>query len=110
MIRDRYKHKDNFIFTGFEPNRFLKAHCKEIYCLIEEKSPSDASKTILLSRAKSGFEGSIRIVSGSCTFLVNSSQSEPCLVVEDLYAQFNQKIFHWIRNRELGYQNNSADL
>ena len=96
--------KDNFIFKGFEPSRFLSSYCKQIYCLIEEKAPCNSRKTATILKSKKGYEGSIRIVSDSCTFLVTSMQSEPRMVVKDLYAQFTQKISYWIKNRDIDYQ------
>ena len=96
------ENKDNFIFKGFEPNRFLNAYCKQVYCLVEEKAPCNSTKTASLCKVNNTFEGTIRIVSdSSCTFLVTSSKAEPRMVVEDLYAQFAQKISHWIENRDI---------
>ena len=94
------REKDNFAFRGFEPNRFFKAYCKQIYCLMEERSPCDATKNALISRTKNGFEGSVRIISGSCTFLITADGSQPRLVIEELYSQFTQQIHKWIQNRE----------
>ncbi len=109
-MTEQQQSKDNFIFKDFEPNRFLKAYCKQVYCLVEERAPSDATKIALLYRVRTGFEGSVRIVSESCTFFITSIHSEPRLVVDDLYTQFTQKIFHWIQNRELDYQNNLMNV
>jgi len=92
---------DNFVFKSFDPTSFLKSYCKQIYCSVEDKSPSEAIKVAWILRTKDGhYKGVIRVVSASVSFFVTSTNREPRHLVDDLYSQFSHKIATWNRNRE----------
>ena len=100
---------DNFVFKGFDPTSFLKSYCKQIYCSVEDKSPSEAAKEAWVVKTKDGhYKGVIRVVSASVSFFVTSTNKEPRHLVDDLYSQFSDKITVWNRNREFpSYQTSS---
>ena len=95
--------EDNFTFKGFDPNQSLKSYCKQIYCQVEDKSPSSASKTAFVVKTKEGYEGLIRVVSSSGTFMVTSSHKQAQDLIDNLYSQFTRQISHWSQNREFSY-------
>ena len=92
---------DNFVFKGFDPTSFLKSYCKQIYCSVEDKSPSEATRAAWVVKTKDGhYKGVIRVVSASVSFFVTAANKEPRHLVDDLYSQFSAKITVWNRNRE----------
>ena len=93
--------QSNFTFKGFDPKSDLKSYCKQVYCRVEDKSPSESSKVAFVVKTKDGYEGLIRVVSASGTFMVTSVHKNPDYLVDDLYSQFSEKISLWIKNRRL---------
>ncbi len=92
---------DNFIFKGFDPTSVLKSYCKQIYCSVEDKSPSEATKSAWVLKTEDGkYTGVIRVVSASLSFVVTSTSKEPRHLIDDLYSQFSSKISVWNHNRE----------
>lgn len=101
--------EDNFIFKGFDPTSILKSYCKQVYCSVEDKSPSEATKVAWVLRTKDGkYTGVIRVVSASGSFFVTSTNREPRHLIDDLYSQFSDKIAVWNRNREFPSQYTSS--
>jgi len=92
---------ENFNFKGFQPNSDLKSYCKQIYSRVENRAPSKCSKVAFVMKTKNGYEGLIRIVSSSGTFIVTSSSEKPNRLIDDLYLKFSQKISIWNKERNL---------
>ena len=93
--------RSNFTFEGFNPSSDLKSYCKQIFCRVEDRSPSSSVKAATLVKTDDGYEGVIRVVSASGTFFVTSSSKKPDHLIEDLYSKFSQQISSWSRSREL---------
>ena len=96
--------EDNFSFKGFNPTSDLRWYCKQVYCRVENRSPSEASKVAFVIKTKNGYEGLIRVVSASGTFMVTSSKTKPTHLIDDLYSQFSQKISMWSQERNLRHR------
>lgn len=92
---------ENFTFEGFDPSADLKSYCKQIFCRVEDKSPSESVKVASVVKTGNGYEGLIRVISSSGTFFVTSAGKQPDHLIDDLYSKFSQQISSWSRSREL---------
>ncbi len=96
--------KDNFIFEGFRPSDELKIYGKEIYSRVEDKAPSESTKIAFISKTHRGYEGSFRIASAVGVFKANSKNSQPKLLIDELYKKMSLQILAWNKNRGIQFQ------
>ena len=94
-----YLVKDNFIFNGFDPSSDLKLYCKEVYSLVEDKAPSESTKTAFITKTSTGYEGVLRVTSASGVFKANSSHIEPKSLIDELYKKMSLQILDWKNSR-----------
>lgn len=90
---------DNFEFNGFEPNLELRRHCQEIYNLVEDRSPSESTKQVSITKVTWGYKANLKVTSASCIFEVSVREREPSHLVNELYKKFSEEIINWNRNR-----------
>ena len=96
---------DNFAFKGFDPTEDMKSYCKQVYCDVESKAPSTAAKTALIIKTGKGYEGLLRVVSASGTFMAAAANDQLTHLVDDLYSQFSQQISAWYNYRNCQHTN-----
>ena len=92
---------DNFEFNGFEPNVELKRRCQEIYCLMEDRAPSESTKQAIITKVTWGYKANLKITSASCMFEVSVRDREPSHLINELYRKFSAEILNWNRSRNL---------
>ncbi|MCY4513510.1 MAG: hypothetical protein OXB86_07465 [Bdellovibrionales bacterium] len=90
---------DNFEFNGFEPNIELRRQCQEIYNLVEDRSPSESTKQVSITKVSWGYKANLKVTSASCIFEVSVREREPSHLVNELYKRFSEEIINWNRNR-----------
>ena len=90
---------DNFVFKGFDPSDDLKIYCKEVYCLIEGKAPSESKKTACISKTNTGYEGSVRVSSASGLFKANSESPSAKSLIDELYQKMSLQFLDWSQTR-----------
>ena len=89
----------NFKFVGFEPANELKTLAKQIYWLVEEKSPSQAAKTGLLTKVHEGFQARFKISSSSGIFEAEACGDNAQLCLEELYGKMKSVLKAWSSSR-----------
>lgn len=95
---------DNFIFKGFSPSDDLKGYCKEVYSRVEDKAPSESTKTAFISKTNKGYEGSFHIASASGVFTANSKNREAKSLIDELYQKMSLQILDWHKTRGTGFK------
>ena len=90
---------DNFEFKGFHPSDDLKVYCKEVYCRVEDKAPSESTKIAFISKTHKGYEGSFRVTSASGVFKANSKNKEAKSLIDELYKKMSLQILDWSNTR-----------
>ena len=96
-----YSHGDNFIFEGFSPSDDLKGYGKEVYSRVEDKAPSESTKTACISKTLRGYQGSFCVTSASGIFKVNSENKEAKSLIDELYQKMELQILDWNKTRDL---------
>ena len=92
---------DNFVFKGFDPSDDLKVYGKEVYSRVEDKAPSESTKTAFISKTNKGYEGSFRVTSASGVFKANSKNQEAKSLIDELYKKMSLQILDWSKTRGL---------
>ena len=95
---------DNFVFKGFDPSDDLKVYCKEVYSLVEDKAPSESTKTASISKTNKGYEGSFRIASASGIFTADSKNREAKSLIDELYKKMSLQILDWNKTRGTSFK------
>ena len=95
---------DNFVFKGFDPSDDLKVYCKEVYSRVEDKAPSESRKMAFITKTSKGYEGSFRITSASGIFKVNSKNTEPKSLIDELYKKMSLQILDWNKTRNISFK------
>ena len=90
---------DNFVFKGFNPSDDLKIYCKEVYCRIEDKAPSESKKTAFISKTNKGYEGTVRVSSASGLFKANSKNPSAKSLIDELYQKMSLQFLDWSQTR-----------
>ena len=93
--------RSSFTFEGFSPSADLRSYCDQVFYRVESKSPSESVKEASVTKKESGYEGAIKVVSPSGTFIVTSNHTQLNDLIDDLYAKFSEEISVWSRSREL---------
>ena len=96
--------QDNFVFKGFDPTDDLKLYCKEVYSLVEDKAPSESTKTAFIIKTTKGYEGVFRVTSASGIFKANSKHAKPKPLIDELYKKMSLQILDWKNNRTSSLQ------
>ena len=94
-----YLGKDNFIFNGFDPSKDLKLYGKEVYSLVEDKAPSQSTKTAYITKTKAGYEGVLHVTSSVGIFKANSQHREAKPLIDELYKKMSLQILDWKNSR-----------
>ena len=93
--------EDSFTFKGFSPNNHLQEKCKELYSMVENKSPNLSAKEASITKIGDDYEAKLKIISGSCNFEISSKETEPSQTLEKLYEKFLDQIINWNKHRDL---------
>lgn len=89
----------NFVFEGFEPSSDLMTYSKEIFWLIEDKSPSQSAKSAVLKRNSGSYEAHVKISSASGIFEASATNENPENCIEDVYLKVKSLMRTWAKNR-----------
>ncbi len=95
---------DNFIFKGFSPSDDLKVYCKEVYSRVEDKAPSESTKTAFISKTSKGYEGSFHVASASGVFKANSKNREAKSLIDELYKKMAIQFLDWHKTRGISFR------
>ena len=91
--------QDNFEFKGFSPKVDLRQKAKEIYNLVENRSPSESTKVASITKINKGYEIQLKITSGSCAFNITTRKQNCSDAMDQLYEKFLDKILVWKKER-----------
>ena len=96
FVTDR---QDNFEFKGFIPRTALKQKGKQVYSLVENRSPSESAKVASVTKTKEGYQARLKVASNACDFELIVNKKNCSAAIDQIYSQFLDEILDWNKTR-----------